>query len=433
MSVESQETKDSVSPSRFSFIRHGVDEFGSIPQSDFHWDQCATSVRKSLKEALSARNISFLMGAGCSSFISENIQVGIPTMLPLAKEFIKSIGDQSQDFYVTRDEYAELKDWIGIDIAASKFANNLEKLMEVLHAFRFAYSETNVDSCNSDNLLLIDRTISKVQSYILHHCTEGEFSQGDSAVLSLYQLFYKKLLFRDRSLPRPWVFTTNYDLFNETALDYLGLPYANGFSGFVQRRFNPATFRLALAEQLDISNRRWTAVDGFIYLAKLHGSISWTEDDHGLFPIRESVPPRGGQRILIYPTPAKQRASLSSPYSDLFREFQMQIVQEQSILFTLGYSFGDEHINNIIYQALTIPTFRLVIFADPTMSGPIQMLQEMADPRVWIIGGGGKDTVGRAHYFESFVRHFMPEDPSSKVDDAIKSLLHRIAGMATDQ
>jgi hypothetical protein len=40
-------------------------------------------------------------------------------------------------------------------------------------------------------------------------------------------------------------------------------------------------------------------------------------------------------------------------FSDLFREFQARIVKEQSVLFTLGYSFGDEHVNNIIFQALT--------------------------------------------------------------------------------
>jgi len=42
------------------------------------------------------------------------------------------------------------------------------------------------------------------------------------------------------------------------------------------------------------------------------------------------------------------------------REFQSRIVREQSVLITAGHAFGDEHLNNIIYQALTIPTFRLV-------------------------------------------------------------------------
>jgi hypothetical protein len=223
------------------------------------------------------------------------------------------------------------------------------------------------------------------------------------------------------------VFTTNYDLFNETAMDRLGIPYANGFSGIVERRFNPATFRYALAEQFDIGGRKWAAVDAFVYLCKLHGSVSWTEDDHGLFPIREAWPQKDAGRMLIYPTPAKQNSSLASPYSDLFREFQSRIVQEQSVLITVGYAFGDEHVNNIIYQALTIPTFRLIIFAGLDTAGDIAKLRALRDPRIWIIGGDGPTDGSRAHYLDTIVEHFMPQRPSDRVDDAVRRLLREMA------
>ena len=210
-------------------------------------------------------------------------------------------------------------------------------------------------------------------------------------------------------------------------MDRLGIPYANGFSGVVERRFNPASFRYALAEQLDVASRKWTAVDAFVYLCKLHGSVTWTEDDHGLFPIREVWPPDTKKNILIYPTPAKQNSSLGSPYADLFREFQFRIVREQSVLITAGYAFGDEHVNNIIYQALTIPTFRLVIFADPNAGGEISKLRKLRDPRIWIIGGDGPETGKRAHYFDMIVKHFMPERPSEKIDDAVRKVLSELA------
>ncbi|MER8349327.1 SIR2 family protein, partial [Acinetobacter baumannii] len=82
-------------------------------------------------------------------------------------------------------------------------------------------------------------------------------------------------------------------------------------------------------------------MDGFVYLCKIHGSISWTEDDHGLYPIRETAVSKGQEpgKVMIYPTPAKQNSSLGSPYADLFREFQSRIVREQSVLFTMGYAF----------------------------------------------------------------------------------------------
>lgn len=238
-------------------------------------------------------------------------------------------------------------------------------------------------------------------------------------IAQLYQSFYKRIFFRERSLPRPWVFTTNYDLLNEHALDSLGIPYCNGFSGGLTRRFNPATFKLTLAQELDVSANRWAAVDNFVYLCKLHGSISWVRDhNQGLWPFKEIIPDsqQAGQ-MMIYPTPAKEGQSLGSPYSDLFREFQGRVVREQSVLLVMGYSFSDEHINNIIYQALTIPSFRLIIFADPNSEGDIAKLKKLDDPRIWIIGGCNEE-----HFFKNIVENLLPELPEEKTEDAIKRL-----------
>ena len=305
--------------------------------------------------------------------------------------------------------------------------------MELLYSLRFAFSRSD-HSEKDKHLEVINSLIEKVQSFLWEKCTNQKVQAQDNPVLALYQRFYRKLVLRDRSLPRPWVFTTNYDLFNETAMDRLGLPYANGFSGVIERRFNPSTFRYALAEQLDITNRKWTAVDGFVYLCKLHGSISWTEDGHGLFPIREGVPTDKPGKIMIYPTPAKQNSSLGSPYSDLFREFQGRVVREQSILFTFGYAFGDEHLNNIIYQALTIPTFRLIIFADPDQKGgEIEKLRMLGDPRIWIIGGAGPTADSKAHYFDTIVEHFMPELPNERISDAVAKVLKHLGTSSSNE
>ncbi|SLN72273.1 hypothetical protein OCH7691_03448 [Oceanibacterium hippocampi] len=314
----------------------------------------------------------------------------------------------------------------GIDISAKDYSRNLERLMELLFSFRFSLARSSLKEAKAE-LSTINSVINKVKHFLWNKCTGGAFAKGDNTVMALYESFYRKLVLRDRSLPRPWVFTTNYDLFNETAMDRLGLPYANGFSGVVERRFNPATFRYALAEQLDVASRKWSAVDGFVYLGKLHGSISWTEDDHGLFPIREIAISQPPGKVMIFPTPAKQNSALGSPYADLFREFQSRVVREQSVLFTIGYAFGDEHINNIIYQALTIPTFRLVIFADPTLPGEIAKLRELNDPRIWIIGGDGPDVGRKAHYFDTVIEEFMPQRPSERIDDAVKKVLDAIS------
>lgn len=426
---------------KFQFLRDGDAE-----PSELDWNKGIESARKAISEAVNAKNIAFLLGAGCSSLMKDKKELGIATMAPLAKEFCgETIEARAAGFYsdpptagavpapwrLTKDELDYL-DALGVDLAKD-YSRNLERLMEVLFAQRFVLRQSENPDLHPYRAVL-DGIIKKVQDFLWTRVTQGAFAtEGDTTVRDLYERFYKKLVLRDRSLPRPWVFTTNYDHFSELAMDRLGIPYANGFSGVVERRFNPAIFRYALAEQLDVASRKWTAVDAFVYLCKLHGSVTWTEDDHGLFPIKEVWPPESSNQMLIYPTPAKQNSSLGSPYADLFREFQSRIVREQSVLITAGYAFGDEHLNNIIYQALTIPTFRLVIFAAPDTEGEIAKLRALRDPRIWIIGGNGPSDGTRAHYFDMIVEHFMPQRPSDRIDDAVRKVLSELAPKRGDE
>lgn len=426
---------------KFQFLRNG-----DAGPSELDWNKGIESARQAISEAMNAKNIAFLLGAGCSSLMRDEKELGIATMAPLAKEFCgETLAARAAGFYgdppvvgaapapwrLTKGELDYL-DALGIDLAKD-YSRNLERLMEVLFAQRFVLRQSENPDLHPYRAVL-DGIIKKVQDFLWTRVTQGAFAtEGDSTVRDLYERFYKKLVLRDRSLPRPWVFTTNYDHFSELAMDRLGIPYANGFSGVVERRFNPAIFRYALAEQLDVASRKWTAVDAFVYLCKLHGSVTWTEDDHGLFPIKEVWPPESTNQMLIYPTPAKQNSSLGSPYADLFREFQSRIVREQSVLITAGYAFGDEHLNNIIYQALTIPTFRLVIFAAPDTAGEIAKLRALRDPRIWIIGGDGPAEGTRAHYFDMIVEHFMPQRPSDRIDDAVRKVLSELAPKRDDE
>lgn len=413
---------------QFQFVRAG-----DTAAAPLVWGSGQEHVRKAVGEALNARNVAFLLGAGCSSLVVDDTERGISTMGPLAKEFCGYPRDDLEDepdpaaeptWALSKDDVDFLAN-LGAKLAGTEYARNLERLMELLHSLRFVFSRSDKPA-HKDSASKVEAIIKKVQDFLWERCTDGAFAHDDRTVLDLYESFYRKLVMRDRSLPRPWVFTTNYDLFNERAMDRLGIPYANGFSGVVERRFNPATFRYALAEQLDLSNRKWSAVDAFVYLCKVHGSISWTEDDHGLFPVRETWPQDAPSKVMIYPTPAKQNSSLGAPYADLFREFQSRIVREQSVLITVGFAFGDEHLNNIIYQALTIPTFRLIIFADPDSLGEIAKLRQLNDPRIWIIGGDGPTDETRAHYFNTIVEHFLPLRPAERIDDAVKLVLENL-------
>ena len=281
----------------FSFIRStdsGITEYA--------WSDGAEKVRQALGEALNARNVAFLLGAGCSSSWRDDKELGIHTMAPLAKEFTQKRDPDVAAFPSTAERNLLLNQF-GIDISSDDYSHNLERLMELLFSLRFSLKLSNAEQAKTQ-LVVINSIIEKVQAFLWTKCTAGAFAHGDNTVSSLYEAFYRKLVLRD-----------------------------------------------------------------------------------------------------------------------LFREFQSRIVREQSVLFTMGYAFGDEHINNIIYQALTIPTFRLVIFADPGMQGEIAKLRKLNDPRIWIIGGEGPEEGRKAHFFDTIIDEFMPQRPTERIDDAVKKVL----------
>lgn len=392
-------------------------------------------VRKDVADVMNTKNLAFLFGSGCSSARDrDGNELGVPTMQPMAHDFLTATEGK---YRVTKTDRARLKSALGLNLEDERFSKNLEALMEVLYGFQFALRGTERAAMQSI-LGVVEKVIGNVRGYILDVCTNGRFNAGDDTVLRSYEQFYRRLIQRDRALARPWVFTLNYDLFHETAMDRLGIPYINGFLGSAERRFNPAVFRYSLSEQMDLASRKWSSVDSLVYFAKLHGSISWESRDDGLFPVVETAPSLiESERLLIYPTPSKQNASFASPYSDMFREFQTRVARDQSVLITLGYSFSDEHVNNIIFQALTIPTFRLVAFVDPNANEMVKKLRELNDPRIWIIGTEKKDAKWKAHYFANFVDEFMSAegvDPSdTAIDLVLKKLLNRSSSQSIDE
>ena len=133
---------------------------------------------------------------------------------------------------------------------------------------------------------------------------------------------------------------------------------------------------------------------------------------------------------MIYPTPVKQNASFGSPYSDLFREFQKKLMLNNNILITVGYSFSDEHINNLIYQALTIPAFRLIIVGNVKTKN-IEKLFELNDPRIWIIGetedwSSGSLEKTPLHFFNRFVDEMLPSVDQENIEKSVQKVIESI-------
>jgi hypothetical protein len=66
---------------------------------------------------------------------------------------------------------------------------------------------------------------------------------------------------------------------------------------------------------------------------------------------------------MIYPNAAKDVETIDYPYAELFRDFAASVCRPNSSLVTYGYGFGDDHVNRVLKDMLTIPSTHLVIIA----------------------------------------------------------------------
>lgn len=376
-----------------------------------------TNKKEKVKEVLfdlfNIKNVNFLFGAGTSNG-------AIPTMRDLRNLVIEKLEESEKELFNKNDK------------------ENLEKTLELLYAGK-TYLENNPQGQNAKELKTLTGLIDKIENTIFDEINIeispecGNKEQKD--VFHYYENFYKKVTYRNKDLNRVNVFTTNNDLFNEYVLDYLNIDYNNGFGGGLKRSFNPARFEYIYAKKMDEGIEKYEPINHMIYLYKLHGSINWveTKNHNSFFDIEEIYLKSGEQKpektLLIYPTPLKEGKSLTSPYTDLIREFQKKLSLPNSVLFIIGYSFSDEHINTIIYRALASNnSLSIVIFADKNKLEKIPLFR-INDKRIYVIYGEYESK--KIHYFDYFTQELIPDpkqDDESKINKKFLEMLKREMG-----
>lgn len=239
----------------------------------------------------------------------------------------------------------------------------------------------------------------------------------DEGLVSQRTILQKLVSARQPGQSSPWVFTTNYDLAIEWAAESIDLQVSNGFLGTHTRRFSPQSFDLGFRNTQARGEARFGVYN--IYLAKLHGSLTWKHESGQVFEVSA---PLAHQRIeafmaerdgsdlglMVMPRAAKYMDTIGYVLGELFRRFAEFMSKPQSCLILCGYSFGDEHINRLIRSALLNPTLQLVIYSsgfkgDPTdrsLPPALRKLLSLKNPRITVVGGGS------AHaYIDSLARH----------------------------
>ena len=149
-------------------------------------------------------------------------------------------------------------------------------------------------------------------------------------------------------------FTTNYDTLLEDALALNQISYQDGFTGGAVAFWDKRNYSIQPSTRAIVT--------------KLHGSIDWyhqLKDFSRLFRVRrhDTYPGEGGG-VMIYPQAIKYLDAQRDPFAELFHRFRNRLeAGKDQVLLICGYSFGDEHINAEIENALSAPRSQLTIVA----------------------------------------------------------------------
>jgi len=173
------------------------------------------------------------------------------------------------------------------------------------------------------------------------------------------------------------VFTTNYDRFIEAGADVAGLHLIDRFIGSLAPVFRSSRLDIDMHYNPPGIRGEPRYLEGVARFTKLHGSLDWISTDG---QIRKIGLPFGSKEVksylnapglsdgealnlMIYPNAVKDRETAAYPYVELFRDFAAAVCRPNSTLISFGYGFGDEHINRVIEDMLTIPSAHLVVIA----------------------------------------------------------------------
>lgn len=301
--------------------------------------QQARNLRQVLQD--DKQRIGCFLGAGCPLGVydaaGENSVVLIPAVVELTKrvanglQAIDSAPGAASKFKTHWDAmYGECKPSDGKE-------PTVEDVLTELRALANRRGNAEILGMTKKNLTDLDEAI----------CTliANEISKS----LPTYRNSYNRFASWIGGVQRDWpaeIFTPNYDLLFEQALEQHPLPHFDGFVGSREPWFD-----LSSIEHDAIPNR-WTR------LWKLHGSINWEKNEETVNAttvtriVRVTRAAAAG-KVMIYPSHLKYDQSRRMPYLamlDRLRAFFHG--KDAPRLIVCGYSFLDDHLNEILLDGL---------------------------------------------------------------------------------
>ncbi len=288
---------------------------------------------RELKNHLSySKNIGFFFGAGTSCAL------GIPDIAQLTREVEATLKDgTAKTFGIIKDDLKTLIQ--GRDVNVEDILNQLRSIRELT---KESETKTYQGVCGKD-AATVDGEICKAIYQIIT-------AKEASATLTSTKRFFAwyNLLNRDYAKE---IFTINYDLVIEKALEASEIPYFDGFVG----SFEPFFWQ----ESVDHLAKHGDLTKNWIRLWKIHGSLSWfwrfseTTQSHRIIRIGNigSVADIKNE-LVIYPSKDKYDSSRKQPFIAYFDRMRDYLLSGELLFVFTGYSFSDQHINEIVFNCM---------------------------------------------------------------------------------
>lgn len=274
------------------------------------------------------RKLGFFFGAGTS------MAVGIPGVFALTSKILDKLDDNHK---ITFQEIRKVAN-----------SGNIEHILNKLRTIReyIGESDTGLGGIKGkDEGQQLDIEICKAISVIIDKADVSEITP---------HLIFANWLFQNQTTRYSPIelFTTNYDLLIEHALEHKKIPYFDGFVGTI----NPFLIPECVEAENTKNDQSSYIPYSWIRLWKIHGSINWfltTDKENKKRIIRcTNRELSKGDELMIYPSKQKYDESRRLPFlvfQDRLRKF---LSNGETLLIVSGYSFSDDHLNEILFQAL---------------------------------------------------------------------------------
>ena len=293
-------------------------------------DRYMSDLRRVLAQG--RKRIGLLLGAGASASIkvdpkTREIKASIPeasknegkALIPMVKELT------TQVLSALKPDQSKFVERVSGDLDSNP---NIE---QILSRLRSLSAVIGTNQFYETSALTIQQTVTAICKNI-GNIVSVKLPPGPSAFTELAAWVGGT----DRSHPVE-IFTPNYDLLIEEALERTEIPYFDGFSGSHQPFFDPASIA-----KNDLPSR-WCRI------WKLHGSIGWTTSEDGRIT-------RTGDRSssnLIYPDHLKYDSVKKLPFSAFLDRLRSFLLTPDTLLVSCGFSFQDSHIVAVLNESLS--------------------------------------------------------------------------------